>query len=74
MNAVRCPWCGETGTSVVVSHAGMRYLCGCGSTHNGTTAEFKRLEATRADRRAYMFTEPAGAADLTATGGVIEEF
>ena len=43
-----CPWCGRHGTSDIVNHPGGRFLCSCGSLHNGTDAEWRRLEDHRA--------------------------
>lgn len=69
--AVTCPWCGEHYTSFVVSFLRWRFLCSCGSLHNGTDAEHRRLADTRANRRRYLFPTPPEPPDLTATGGVI---
>ena len=46
-NGPSCPWCGSHGRSVPVHHPAGRFLCGCGSLHNGTDSEWRQLAEHR---------------------------
>lgn len=74
MTAVTCPRCGQHSTSSAVTHGYGRYLCDCGTLHDGATdAAWGRWAGRRAVYQAYA-SDPRHTPDLTATGGVIEEF
>ena len=46
-NGPSCPWCGQHDNSVRVQHPDGEYLCGCGSLHNASDAEWRKLAEHR---------------------------
>lgn len=59
-NGPSCPWCGSHDDSTAVGHPDGKYLCSCGSLHNGTDAEWRILAEHRRkaiERRAMHYEE-----------------
>jgi hypothetical protein len=46
-NGPSCPWCGQHDTSTRVAHPDGEWFCACGSLHNGTDGEWRRLAEHR---------------------------
>lgn len=46
-NGPSCPWCGSHEKPRTVGHRNGKFLCGCGSLHNGTDAEWRMLAEHR---------------------------
>lgn len=46
-NGPSCPWCGQHDSSTRVQHPDGEYMCSCGSLHNGTDSEWRKLAEYR---------------------------
>lgn len=70
---VTCPRCGGHTTSSAVSHPCGRWLCDCGTLHDGaSTAAWNRWAAKRAVYEAYA-ADPRDNPTPAAVGGEIQE-